>query len=297
MQEKDAMEKYLNKNHAFWSGKITVNRKMGLSYIDNDWAKLNDFKTDIRYLYGDLQYDSIAYGNTCFGKKDYMQRLSNRKYEFIQIACHTYANLPTTLAMSGGSISSKEIFSQKPVAIGYNLFCCNACNWTVANDKEGEIFLAGAHIYSAGNTSLSVVGSTKSGGMWKCRSFYESLGRGSSLGESFLKWWNASIAATHGDDEVSWFYGMTIIGDPLVNFHYHPIGNCVSKVSLNKFNNTGIATHQYIVAKDEIDVGPYVIPSGKSVIFNAPKVTLNAGFKCQQGGSFRIMNEGCPESK
>lgn len=297
MQEKDAMEKYLDKNHAFWSGKITVNRKMGLSYTDDTWATHNDFKADIKYLYGDLQYDSIAYGNACFGKKDYMQRLSDRKYEFVQIACHTYATLPTTMAMSGGSISSIDVFSQKPVAIGYNLYCCSACNWTVANDKEGKIFLAGAHIYSEGKTSLSVVGSIKTGGMLRFRNFYEPLGQGKSLGESFVTWWNNSISSSHGSYEVSWFYGMTIIGDPLVNFYYHPTGNCVSKVGLNNFNNTGTATHQYIVAKDEIDVGKYVIPSGQSVIFNAPKVTLNAGFKCQSGGCFRIMNEGCPESR
>jgi len=86
---------------------------------------------------------------------------------------------------------------------------------------------------------------------------------------------------------------MSIIGDPLVNFHHYMNSRCVSQITLNSFDTSNTASHRYIVAKDKITVTNYIIPSGKHVLFNAKNVELGVGFKCELGGSFKIINEGC----
>ena len=82
---------------------------------------------------------------------------------------------------------------------------------------------------------------------------------------------------------------MTIIGDPMINFFHCMNSRCASQVTLNSFDTSNTASHRYIIAK----VNNYVIPSGKHVIFNAKEVIFNPGFKCELGGSFEVINEGC----
>ena len=103
LSEKDGLERYLDKNHKFWMGHTTVNKKFGLSYTDQTWVSYSYFKTDIQYLYGNTNYDQVKYGDTVFGKTDYLGRLANNKYEFIQLAYHSS---PTYLQMTGGTIST-----------------------------------------------------------------------------------------------------------------------------------------------------------------------------------------------
>ena len=72
VSEKSGLENYLDKNHKFWIGQLTVNKKFGLSYTDKDWANTGYFKTDIQNIYGSSNYDSISYiGFPSFGKTDY----------------------------------------------------------------------------------------------------------------------------------------------------------------------------------------------------------------------------------
>ena len=77
LSEEVGLEKYLDKNHKFWMGYTTVNKKFGLSYTDKDWASIGYFRTDIQYLYGNTNYDQVKYGNAVFGRKDYLGRLTN----------------------------------------------------------------------------------------------------------------------------------------------------------------------------------------------------------------------------
>ena len=287
LSEKELLERYLDKDHKFWMGNTTVNKKFGLSYTDKDWASFNYFKTDIQYLYGNTNFDQVKYGDAEFGKTDYLNRLTNDRYEFIQLACHTSS--PLQLSMTGGEIFSNEIFNNGTQAIGYNLFCCSGCNWTAFSLKPNRIFLGGAHIYNAGSSSLVVVGSTKTGSMLQFNYFYTPLGQGKTIGEAFKQWWIYG-AVYASNFIVSWHYGMTIIGDPLVNF-FHCM--CVHKITLNGFDTSNTDPIQHIIAKDKITANNYVIPPGKHVIFNAKEVELNSGFECQLGGSFEIINEGC----
>ena len=261
LSEKEGLEKYLDKNHKFWMGHTTVNKKFGLSYTSSDWANYSYFRTDIQYLYGNTNYDQVKYGDAVFGKTDYLSRLTNNRYEFIQIASH--ADYYYMSSLSGGYLYSNEIFNNGTQAIGYNLFCCSGCNWTADSSNSNRGFLGGSHVYNANNSSLVAVGSTKTGSMLNFDKFYTPLGLGKTIGES------------------------------LINFYHCMNNRCVSQITLNSFDTSNTASHRYIVAKEKIIVNNYVIPSGKHVIFNAKEVELNDGFECQLGGSFEIINEGC----
>jgi hypothetical protein len=292
--EKTGLERYLNKNHKFWKGQLTINRKHGLSYTDNDWVPFQYFKTDINLLYGNSNYDVVYYGDPYFGKQDFLNnRLNNDKYEFIQLSCHSNYSY---LAMSNEGISSYEIFNNEAKSIGYNLYCCSACRWTSGSNNG---FLAGAFVYNNDTSNLVVVGSTKTGAMLQFAKFYTPLGQGKTIGESLKQWWNNACGTTHSNYIVSWHYGMSIIGDPMINFK-HCISNSqnVENISLNTFDVSNTATHRYIVAKDSISVTNYVIPSGKHVVFNAKKTHFGLGFECQLGGTFEVINDGyksnCP---
>ena len=291
LSEKEGLERYLDKNHKFWIGHTTTNKKFGLSYTSKDWVDYSYFRTDIQYLYGNTNYDQVKYGDAVFGKTDYLSRLTNNRYEFIQIASHASYNCMVSL--SGGALYSDEIFNNGTQAIGYNLFCCSGCNWTAVSSTSKQGFLGGSHIYNANNSSLVVVGSTKTGSMLKFDKFYTPLGQGKTMGESLKQWWVNANGTTHTNYIIYWHYGMSIIGDPLINFYHCMNNRCVNQIVLNSFDTSNTASHRYIIAKDKIIVNDYVIPAGKHVIFNAKEVELNSGFECQLGGSFEIINEGC----
>lgn len=277
VSEIDGLNTYFDKNHNFWTGTTTINHKSGLSYIDKDWASFSSHRTDIQYLYGSTNYESKFYGNEGFGKAEYLSCLRNDDYEFIHLSCHAS---PLHLAMSGGSIWSNEIYNKGTDAIGYNLFCCSACNWT-ASSSNG--YLAGSHIYNPREKSLVVVGSTKTGSMLDFKYFYTPLGQGKTIGEALKTWWSIT---TQRDEHtrISWFYGMTIIGDPMINFFYEGI---TKEIVLNGFDSTTLQ----IIARQMITVNNYVIPFDKHVTFIAPEVILNSGFICNKGGTFEINND------
>lgn len=288
VSEKEGMEKYLDKNHAFWNGQTTIDKKYSLAYIDADWSGRSQHRTGIQSLYGMENGDVVAYGDASFGKKDYLDRLKSERYEFVQLSCHSNSSYH---GMSGGSISSTEIFSTDIKASGCNLFCCMACDWTDFSQTGG--FLAGAYLYGSSSSVLSLVGSTKSGSMLNFPAFYDILGQGKSMGESLKTWWINAFGNVHDSYRIHWHYGMSILGDPLINFFRMAEQVCSDNVVITSKNLTGDATHYYFSANKKIEVKNVTIPIGKHVIFNAPNVVLGGGFTCEAGGSFEIFTEGC----
>ena len=285
--EKAGLERYLDKNHKFWMGHTTVKKKFALAYIDEDWVNHSGHRESIQHLYGGAAtVDTIGWGNPNFGKADYLNRLANDKYEFIQLSCHT----DTTITyMTGGGPTSDSIYKHGTKAIGYNLFACNSCRWT------SHYCFGGSYIYNAENSSLVVVGSTKTGSMQgtSFSYFYAPLGQGKTMGESLKQWWVNAHGTTHSISIISWHYGMVILGDPMVNFYHCMNSKCASNITLNAFDTTNPASTHHYIAKDAITVNNYVIPAGKHVIFNAKEVILGPGFECKLGGTFEIINEGC----
>lgn len=298
--EIEGMRLYLNKNHKYWIGHRHINKKYALSYTNEDWVPVNHpdianiFNHSIHYLYGSNNYHPYnEIDSLCFSKTDYLQRLSNQTYEFIQLASHSYSYSHTDFGIANEWIRGNVIYANGIQAIGFNLFCCSACRWTAPSIYA---YLAGDYIYSPNSEGLSVVGSTKVGSMYPFSRFYISLGSGKTMGQSLVDWWrNKNTNVNNVDSLLCWNYGMTIIGDPLVNFYHCTNSTCEEYIELNSYGNSS-SPLSYNLASGKIVIpqeGVYSIPVGKHCILNAPTVEIDGHFECPLGATLEIINEGC----
>ena len=193
---------YLDKLHAWYSGELQVTN-YALTYTDEDWVPFSDFQTDIALAYPSNEAITFPYVNSL----DYAEnRLTSLVYQFIQLSCHSSSTIH--YFSLGDELLSSGIKAIPPRALFYNLFCCSALRFTDAN------CLGGSYIFNSSATSLATVGSTKTGSMLEFWAFYEPLGEGKTLGQAFSDWFNT--LAPYSIDEIFWYYGMTIIGDPLI---------------------------------------------------------------------------------
>jgi len=194
---------YLDKNHNYWNGGIFV-PGYACSYTEDDWAMYNDMRTDIKFSYP--SFDDIPAPAT--ERNDYVNnRVPNADYEFIQLCCHSSSQ--AHYFTRGGLAYNSEIQAAVPHAMFYNLFCCSTLRYTSSN------FLGGAYIYDTSQTSLAVIGSTKTGSMLEFYAFYQPFGAGECFGEAFRQWFN--YLAPYDTNEIGWHYGMTIAGDPFLH--------------------------------------------------------------------------------
>ena len=259
--EVEGVRMYLNKNHKYWIGYQHVDKKYGLAYTNNPWKSYSYFNDSIVFLYGDGNHDSFNSDNlTSFGKEDYLNRLGDDRYEFIQLASHS-------------------------------------CRWTAVSNSNA--FLAGDYIYSPNTKGLCVVGSTKAGSMYPFTNFNKSLGRGETMGQALVDWWRKKTQYSH-DLELCWFFGLTIIGDPLVNFFHCTNSTCQDQLTLTSYDSSNTPLSYYLTS-EKITVAPpatgsFTIPVGDHCILNAPTVEIKGEFLCPFGSRMEILNEGCRDN-
>ena len=141
---------------------------------------------------------------------------------------------------------------------------------------------------------MVVIGTTKTGGMNSSyiSYFYTPLIT-NNIGEAFLQWWN-HFGNNHTKSRIYWYYGMTILGDPTIDFRYNVSDHCVNNLSLTTFPSNNTSNLIMYKAGNKITVsGSFVIPQGVHVIFDAPQVVFEGNFSCPLGASFETRNEGC----
>ena len=206
------LEKYFTKVYDFWSG-TTNHTDYGLTYTDQDWANIDYFRHDIKYAYED--YEAVWYPDV--DRDDYVINRIPDTYEFIQLSCHSSSQGHSF--SQGGWASNDEIRDAPPNALFYNLFCCSSLRFTDYN------CLGYSYILDTDTPSLTVVGSAKTGSMLDFRYFYEPIGNGSSFGTALRKWFEYEYPYDDdpgGYNDISWFYGMTILGDPTLIISNQP---------------------------------------------------------------------------
>lgn len=102
-----------------------------------------------------------------------------------------------------------------PNAFFYNLFACSNARFTEAD------YMAGWYIFDKPGASKSnglvAIGSTKTGSMLLFENFYGPMGTGKIVGDAYKDWWNA-LGTDHDIGERQWYYGMTLLGDPTINW-------------------------------------------------------------------------------
>ncbi len=205
-EEISYLRNFFNRDHQYWTGSYDL-RKTGLAYTDVDWKDYSPVNEEMQYLYGAENFQLIK--DDRISGKDYLQnRLLNNQYEFVQVAVHSNAQAHGFSLKDG--LSREDIRKAQLKALGYNLFACSACDYS-------QPCLGNAYIFSESEKSLAVIGSTKIGSMLEFYAFYQPLGQNKTIGQAYREWFN--WIAPFNSVEMAWYYGMTLLGDPLIRFN------------------------------------------------------------------------------
>lgn len=201
------LSNYFDKNHAFRTGNLYL-PGLGLAYIDDDWSgSAYDWGAALAQASGLVE---VVGGPDSTTAIDYLSRLNDDHYALLLAAHsnplhhHFYENGGTVF----GDVYYWQIQQADPDAFYYNLFCCSGCRYSSDN------YIGGWYLF--GDTyGQGVIGSTKTGSMLYFEDYYGQLEDGECVGEAFRRW-----MAMHGQEPgsimwaMSWFYGMTHLGDP-----------------------------------------------------------------------------------
>ena len=207
--EAGLLNTYLAKNHAYRTGAISVPRT-GLAYTDDDWdhnMRRDALTLAVEGTVNDVWNDPATPGDETTAA-NYKSRLANESYEHVLLSSHS----DSTGHFMNGSVMNTDLAGLDPENLFYNLFACSAARYTDFG------YIAGEYVFGDG-LGLVAVGTTKTGGMMSdtMDDYFGPLGQGSTFGEAMLDWWNTAVdPGGHTDIERAWYYGMTVIGDPLL---------------------------------------------------------------------------------
>ena len=269
---------FFDKDHTYWTGKKALNKQRALTFTYKDW-NYPTYTESIAPLYGDDYYDAV-HDSALVTKANYCTYLENSNYEFIQLACHSFSEHHNFRTPSNPYLYASTICTLNTKQIGYNLFCCHACDWTYfpASPCLGESYLYGLNNNSS---ALSLVGSTKTGGMQGFDEFYNPLGNGKCIGQALKEWWINQWGNNHDNNAIHWAYGMVILGDPFIDFNF--TNDCDDILYLNDGEE---ATNHMYYAQSKIFVQNYSLTQGQSVSLSAPSIQIAGTFVCNVGSTF-----------
>jgi hypothetical protein len=218
--ESSLINGYFSKDHQYRQGQLSMPQN-GLAYIDDDWIPWAN-------QWGGNLDASLAGGVTIVSNgattvaSDYLSRLApatSPKYESVLLCAHSWPQGHTFKIHSewtGGDVYNSQLTGLNPQAFFYNLFACSNA------DYESSGYMSGEYVFGTGK-GLFAVGSTKTGSMLEFDDYYNPLGQGATFGEAYLDWWQAQAVGGYDDGEKDWFYGMTIVGDPLLRTQAFPV--------------------------------------------------------------------------
>jgi hypothetical protein len=196
-EETFVINNYLSKIHRYRTGGYATPEK-ALAYVDDDWYGYGDCDLDLLYD----TVDVVRNYNTTTAN-DFRSRFSD-PYEWVQICSHSspWGNTFKNTSGYAGTCFNFELWFANPEWQFLNLFQCSGTRFFEEN-VAGNVYIFGP------TNCLLAVGSSKVGSMRHFDDFYGPLDTGISIGEAFKQWF-----AQWGIDDVSWYYGMIICGDP-----------------------------------------------------------------------------------
>ncbi|UCD95076.1 MAG: putative Ig domain-containing protein, partial [Candidatus Zixiibacteriota bacterium] len=204
--EVSLVEHYFYKNHNYRTGQdLLMNR--ALVYVDDDWIPW-------AYTWSDnvgLAYNTrtlVSEGATTVDL-DYEIRLA-WNYESVLLCAHSSPSchfFKIGEDWTGGTTCNDEVKDIDPVAHFYNLFACSNARYVEYD------YMAGWYIFCESH-GVASLGSTKTGSMLSFEYFYGPFGAGKTIGESFADWFTSVGAYGFPQEDLCWFYGMTLCGDP-----------------------------------------------------------------------------------
>ncbi len=199
------LRNYFDKDHAYRCGLLPLPDR-ALVYVDDDWySSAGRWSGNVGLVYTDRT--TVAHPETTIAD-DYRGRLTDN-YEWISVFAHSSPEVHGFKYNGGASWSwfwASEIPGIDPHGSFYNLFACSNARFVESG------YMGGRYIFTD-TYGLGAVGSTKTGSMLEFQDFYYPLSEGKCLGDGLTEWF-ARWAEAWGDTSRSWFYGMTMLGDP-----------------------------------------------------------------------------------
>ncbi len=202
------IQNYLRKDNAYRRGEIALLPK-ALVYVDDDWVAWADYwASNVALLYSDTTVVSDSNTTTA---GDYEDRLY-LDWAWTSVFAHSW---PGGHAFYYNDHANYDYYyadqytSQNPPCNFYNFFSCSFARYTTTGYGAGRAVLTDSF-------GVGGVGSTKTGSMLDFEYFYEPLSHGKTLGEAFKDWFTYITEDGVTALELSWHYGMTLIGDPFL---------------------------------------------------------------------------------
>jgi len=193
------LENYFDKVHAYRTGSFSV-PELALGFCDDDWANWGNYGLD--YSFENVTIIDDIYETSAGNYEDKL----DDGYHWIHTMAHSYSGGHHFSNSPGdGWVYNYEVKAIDPWALFYNLFACSNCRYTEPDYMGGVYIFCDTH-------GLAAVGCTKSGSMLSFEYFYGPMHRNVSIGDAYRTWWEAMYPYDSGNQ--SWFYGMTLLGDP-----------------------------------------------------------------------------------
>lgn len=228
---------YFARNHLFRKGRFGVSDR-ALAYVDDDWSGFGDCALDMMLPAAGVEV--ITDPATTDG--DRYKAEINQQRGWAQVCAHSSPGGHSFRVPGGGEWVPADYLRDvnPPDAYFYNLFACSNARFTQAD------YMAGWYIFDKGGGStcngLAAVGSTKSGSMLLFENFYGAMAGGRNVGDGFLAWWR-SLGGSHSLDNRRWYYGLTLLGDPTLNWWSGAVPTLRSPFEGDTFDHYPRLTH------------------------------------------------------
>lgn len=230
---------YIEKNLAYRNGDIST-AYTALSYLDQSEFTAGGYdEAGIALRSGYESYNVTSFSgnvsNASLTDKDHYAPLLEGANEWVHAGitssafCHTFGDEPFDHDSNDDGqvtgddyLTADEIAALKPKGFFYNFSGAGIARFT----EEG--FIGGSYIFPAGTNGLVLLGSTKSGGMKRVYTFYDSLCSSTprTIGESLIEWFKGALIDPY-TDPVRDAYGLAIIGDPTLMKSDDPVRTAI----------------------------------------------------------------------
>ena len=203
---------YFKRNHRFRKGLFGASDQ-ALAYVDDDWAGFGDCALDSMFPAANIE----VFTDPATTDGDRYKAEINQHRAWAHVCAHSSPGGHSFKVPNGAEwVPSTYLRDVNPPnAYFYNLFACSNARFTEPD------YMAGWYIFDklGGSTcnGMAAVGSTKTGSMLLFENFYGAMATGQTVGEALVSWWNA-LGTDHDLGERQWYYGLTLLGDPTLNW-------------------------------------------------------------------------------
>jgi len=278
--EAGLLDSYLAKLHTYREKNLNL-PKQGLAYIDDDWVGAADkWGASLGLSLGGNV--DIVKDKSVTTAADYKTRLQNG-YESVLVAVHSdpvrhgFHATPV-----GGSLFSSDLEALDPQVFTYNLFACSNARYDQKNCMGVE------YVFGT-SQGLLALGSAKAGGMISHHDdYYTPLGQGKSFGEALKNWWTKVGDDGYDSGEMDWFYGMTLVGDPLLTVQQFRTGVPIVRRLADPGFERGL-----FGGGDVIDPDWSLITTGDG---SGSTSTAHGGLQPVEGDVLALLETGGPDS-